>query len=199
MKAIKIGAVIFCCAGVMWSEPVVLQEGAAFHKMKIDPNASKDDPACMQCHVHTMKTDPASDPARWSKPREIDVAIADMDESGGKADPFSIGCLSCHDGNIGSVVMNAPISPCGLKSKAPVTDKGKNHPVFMPYDGSRKELHPPHSVLKGEWEGAKRVNDLLRDEKVVCMSCHVPHHSSESGYLRTSQKNSALCIGCHNK
>ena len=63
MKAIKIGTVIFCCAGVMWSEPVVLQEGVAFHKMKIDPNASKDDPACMQCHVHTMKSDPASDPA----------------------------------------------------------------------------------------------------------------------------------------
>lgn len=199
----KIGvgiALSFCCVGIVLSAPIAVQDASAFHKLNAELNTSVDNPVCMQCHIQEMKTTDVSGLTAWEKPRKIDIPIANIDESGGKADSFSTACLSCHDGNIGSMVMNAPLSPCGLKSKMPVSDKGANHPVFIPYSKAVEgELHPRHSPLKGEWVKAKEVNDLLRDDKVVCVSCHVPHHSSDSGYLRTSQKNSALCLGCHNK
>lgn len=200
MEIVRTLMLVSCCAAMVSAGPTVLHDASLFHKLNADLNASADNPICMQCHIQEMKIDEKSGLTPWAKPRKIDIPIANIDESGGKADSFSTACLSCHDGNIGSMVANAPLSPCGLKSKMPVSDKGANHPVFIPYSKAVEgELHPRHSPLKGEWVKAKEVNDLLRDDKVVCISCHVPHHSSDSGYLRTSQKNSALCLGCHNK
>lgn len=104
----------------------------------------------------------------------------------------------CHDGSEASLVLNAPISPCGIKGVVSIGMDGGNHPVFMEYV-QKKDLHRLSSTLKGDWKDANQVSDLLRDGKIVCISCHIPHHNKESGFLRTSKKDSRLCLGCHNK
>lgn len=168
-----------------------------FHKIDADLlKKDKKSDSCINCHILDNMTE-AND--GWLRPKKsIRGEIINIDDSKGEPDSFSKACLMCHDGNMASLVLNAPISPCGLKSLVPVGPNGANHPVFMQYP-HKPDLQNQSSALNGNWNDASKVSDLLRDEKLVCISCHIPHHSKERGFLRISMRGSALCMGCHIK
>ncbi len=173
-----------------------IEEASKFHKMDIKTDKSKKELACVFCHI---VDDIENTSSNWlNQKQSIEANIDNYDSSNGEPDSFSKACLICHDGNMASMVLNAPISPCGIKSTAPVSSNGANHPVFMVYN-DRKDFKNSSSNLNGIWSEATQVSDLLRNQKIVCISCHIPHHTKESGYLRTSMKNSQLCMGCHKK
>ena len=138
----------------------------------------------------------------------------------------SLACLSCHDGvsAIDSIV-NAPGSGLnsitgtqkldGTGGYTLVNDNAiigttlvNDHPVSIDYTDGRaslKDSTEAGTVLVG-WVGATDVEDLLRDGKVECGSCHDPHNGyapdqngTQVNYLRYTNANSALCLGCHDK
>ena len=174
-----------------------VESTSEFHKLDADIlKKEKKSATCIHCHLLDDKNNPN---VKWLYPQEnIPGKIINIETDNGEPDSFSKACLMCHDGNEASLVLNAPLSPCGLKNLAPISPNGANHPVFMEYT-DKESLHSHSSVLSGDWNDANQVSDLLRDEKVVCISCHLPHHSKERGYLRTSMRGSKLCMGCHDK
>ncbi len=140
----------------------------------------------------------------------------------------SLACLSCHDG-VSAVdsILNAPGSGMNTiagtvlltdinTSSASVigADLTNDHPVSIQYLGtgladSPASLRDPSTTLTG-WVGATTIADLLRPDptgttrdRVECGSCHDPHNgngtATQVNYLRVSNADSALCIGCHDK
>lgn len=147
----------------------------------------------------------------------------------------SLACLSCHDGvsSIDSIV-NAPGSGLnavagtknivsGLTVKyggniggAPgVATTGNpilsnDHPVSIVYTEGKAGLRPTATVLATvtttAWLGATSIENLLRNTRVECGSCHDPHNggstqgtATEVNFLRHTNQASKLCLGCHNK
>ena len=140
----------------------------------------------------------------------------------------SLACLSCHDGvSAMDSVINAPGSgrynPAGtpIGGYAPgvvanmVTaeeravgfrsatsgsfgDMRNDHPISIQYIEGRASLKPKNTPLTN-WLGASTINDVLRNGKVQCSSCHDPHDNTNQLYKRASNAGSALCLSCHNK
>lgn len=196
--------IIFATFMLFYSQVIIadtqnfVEINAQFHKLSTDDinNKNKIDSLCINCHLLEDNNDSAT---KWLRPQEtINTTIKNIEDKNGDPDSFSKACLSCHDGSQASLVLNAPLSPCGLKNLAPISPNGANHPVFMEYE-NKQGLHPQPSILQGDWKDAQKVSDLLRDEKMVCISCHTPHHSKSTRYLKASMRGSRLCMGCHNK
>ena len=146
------------------------------------------DPLCNKCHTVLFKDDKA-------------ILAQNIKPNIENYDSLTLSCIGCHDGN---TAKNAPISilnACSSKSAARniCYDVIKNHPILIRYPYEKKEFRSLQDILPGKWNGAIIVNDLLRDGKIVCISCHIPHHTRETGYLRTLNNGSSLCLGCHKK
>jgi len=131
----------------------------------------------------------------------------------------ALACLSCHDGvSAMNSVINAPgsgrISSTGVligsnpPSPEPMTnlvkamgyngDMTDDHPISIVYNEGRAGLRPKTTPLV-DFFGATTVGNLLRNGKVQCVSCHDPHGTGWSMYLRNGNTGSTLCLGCHNK
>ena len=102
-------------------------------------------------------------------------------------------------------------------------DLRKTHPISIPYNGTdgatnAAEVGSPASlrpktadlatVSGSAWIGAETIQDLLRggSDNIECASCHDPHNggntqgtATEVNFLRHSNTNSNLCLGCHDK
>ncbi len=96
-------------------------------------------------------------------------------------------------------------------------DMSNDHPVSVKYMGDGTSTSPASLRAKtanlaaasgSDWKGATTIQDLLRgpNEQVECSSCHDPHNGyatqgtdPEVNYLRHSNAQSKLCIGCHDK
>ena len=103
----------------------------------------------------------------------------------------------------------------GVATAGTVGDLSNDHPVSIAYAGtgladSPASLRAPGDTLPvgtgGAWIGGTVVGDLLRNGNVECSSCHDPHNGgkiqgtdTEVNYLRHTNTNSELCLGCHNK
>ena len=111
-------------------------------------------------------------------------------------------------GNIGQVP--------GTATTGTVVDLSNDHPVSIEYLGTGTATSPASlratsftltSYGDGvAWKGATTISDLLRNGNVECGSCHDPHNGgnvqgtdTEVNFLRHSNTNSNLCIGCHEK
>jgi len=131
----------------------------------------------------------------------------------------ALACLSCHDGvSAMNSVINAPGSgkisstgtyigtnppsakPMGLVIQAVGFggDMTDDHPISILYNEGRAGLRPTTTPLV-DFFGASTVGNLLRNGKVQCVSCHDPHGTGWSMYLRNGNTGSTLCLGCHNK
>lgn len=93
-------------------------------------------------------------------------------------------------------------------------DLTNDHPVSIVYTPGKAGLRPVATVLttlgdNSAWLGATTVEDLLRgvgNDQVECGSCHDPHNGgktqgtdTEVNFLRHTNQNSYLCLGCHDK
>ncbi len=132
----------------------------------------------------------------------------------------SLACLSCHDGvSAMNSVVNAPGSggynatgtfigtvnntPRDMPNAEEIAvglfgDLTNDHPVSITYVEGVAGLRAKTTPLTG-WQGASTINDLLRNGKVQCVSCHDPHFPNNGRYLRYSNNGSGLCKACHDK
>lgn len=129
----------------------------------------------------------------------------------GEPDGGSKLCLSCHDGTVaidnyggetaGTIMIGAysgtsPYSNIG-------SDINDDHPISFVYDATLATtdgtLFDPTSQSSGV--GAGTVDeDLLRNHKLECSSCHDAHDTAGNDYMLVkANTTSALCLTCHNK
>lgn len=93
-------------------------------------------------------------------------------------------------------------------------DLTNDHPVSIVYTENTAGLRLKTTVLtslgdNAAWLGAATIGDLLRgagSDQVECGSCHDPHNGgktqgvdTEVNFLRHTNTNSYLCLGCHDK
>lgn len=148
---------------------------------------------CMWCHTQNIDISFVDVEYKWDPEKTVEKfpvygqtkkgpVLKDISSS-------SMVCLSCHDG------ANAPNITFG---KSGVGTSVHSHPVFNIYKQDAKYLKPFNSPLIG-WEGRKHfVYDLIKEYngRIQCASCHDPH-SPNPLFLRTRNKGSRLCRGCH--
>ena len=163
----------------------VMAQTSNFHQL----DTTKVSDECFRCHITEVQSDPSS--SNWITPKmSIDGTVNNLYDKLGTPDSFSKSCLLCHDGSD----PDAPLSPCGITTNI----TGRTHPIFVAYP-KKQDFHDPSFILGDVWRDATTVGDLLRDNKVVCVSCHTSHNSESERYLRTYNTSSILCLGCHNK
>ncbi|MDQ1340133.1 MAG: Paired 1 protein [Campylobacterota bacterium] len=113
------------------------------------------------------------------------------------------GLASTYGGNIGGAPGVATVGNPNLSN---------DHPVSIVYTEGRAGLRLKNVSLAtlGDtvaWVGATTIQSLLRtDDKIECGSCHDPHNggkvqgtATEVNFLRHTNTNSYLCLGCHDK
>ncbi len=131
----------------------------------------------------------------------------------------TLACLSCHDGvSAMNSVINAPgsgrinsvdgiiigeLDPKPIRADIAVTvgkdgNLADDHPVSITYVEGAASLKDKTTTLTG-WYRATKIQDLLRNDKVECVSCHDPHGTPYGLYTRQSRSGSQLCLGCHDK
>lgn len=148
----------------------------------------------------------------------------------------SMACLSCHDGVNGinslinqagqggydaagtNVAFNtvAAGTPLALLAQdlGSYTNIGRDltndHPISVVYNQSSTAITPVFrlrnvTTTPANW-GTMRILDVLRNDRVECVSCHEPHlaygdtlFSATAGtmFLRVNNTGSQLCLGCH--
>jgi predicted CXXCH cytochrome family protein len=122
----------------------------------------------------------------------------------------SLLCLSCHDGTI--AVNEYGANPQDTKSKSSggnaIADQYKigkdgylanHHPIGFDYDAvatADAEIKPSSTTI-----GNFTISQLLYGGKMECATCHAVHNKNNSGekLLYVTDKNSGLCLTCHDK
>jgi len=139
--------------------------------------------------------------------------------------PYSLACLSCHDGVNITGAMNSKhdlvVGPGGSSpdqtswpdcarchpeywTGGPAitwigTDLRNDHPISMTYPTPAQDpdFVTPPDMVKG-W-GTQAGDIKLFDGKVECPSCHNVHNPTIRPFLRKSNAADALCKTCHVK
>ncbi len=136
----------------------------------------------------------------WSS--TIDMTVAATPQG------VSLACLSCHDGTIGlDVVINRPNADTSLAGSGNTmpgnagqffanlgTDLRNDHPVSVTYSTA---ADPAFNAPDAQG----RINGELPlySSRVECGTCHNPHNTSFTPFLRKSNSSSNLCRTCHIK
>jgi len=136
----------------------------------------------------------------WSS--TIDMTVAATPQG------VSLACLSCHDGTIGlDVIINRPnadtsLVPSGVTMPANAgqffanlgTDLRNDHPISVTYDNVADPAFNAPDVNN-------RINGQLPlySGRVECGTCHNPHNTTNTPFLRVNNATSTLCRTCHIK
>jgi len=163
--------------------------------------ATSEQEVCIFCHApHNAARTPL-----WNKPNSFATYTLYTSPTKnaiiGQPDGNSIYCLSCHDGTIAlgtvsnkSTQINFGAITTLVGSGNLGTDLSNDHPISFIYDAAivstNGQLVQPSLLGLG---------NLLENGKVQCTSCHDPHSSSYTSFLKVTSQNSALCITCHSK
>lgn len=121
----------------------------------------------------------------------------------------SLACLSCHDGSIGlDVIINRPNADTSLAPSGTVmpvnagqffanlgTDLRNDHPISVTYD------NVADPAFNNTTDAGTKIGGLLPlySGRVECGTCHNPHNTTFTPFLRKSNGNSGLCTTCHIK
>ena len=159
---------------------------------------------CKFCHAPHVGKPRAS---LWNKKNSgvlyMPYTSSTMKSLPGQPNGSSLLCLSCHDGTIalGSVVNNdedipliggVSVMPQGKANLG--TDLSDDHPVSIIYDMSLSSLNN-ELVDPATLTGPVRLeNDALQ-----CTACHNPHKDLNGDFLTETNRESALCLNCHQK
>jgi predicted CXXCH cytochrome family protein len=138
----------------------------------------------------------------------LDMTVA------GSPDPFSMVCLSCHDGvtALDAMVSNNGYGSVSAGSNNLVTwgsvdaDLTDDHPISIEYDiakdgdffddGNDGDIGGL-PLFAGLAAGTGTVGDA---DQVECATCHDVHdQDTYFPFLRMSNAASALCLTCHDK
>lgn len=122
----------------------------------------------------------------------------------------SMACLSCHDG-ISAINIPVNLGRGGREDSHSLQQVGNlsmalqqpsnsktNHPISIQYEVGKAGLKSLDTSLYG-WTNAKNIENLLRDSRIECSSCHDPHEGTNARFLRIRNNSSTLCFGCHEK
>lgn len=138
--------------------------------------------------------------AAWSS--TINMTVASSPQG------VSLACLSCHDGTIGlDVIVNRPNADTALAPSGSVmpgnagqffanlgTDLRNDHPISVTYSvASDPAFNAP--------DAGNRINGELPlySGRVECGTCHNPHNTTYTPFLRKANSSSSLCRTCHIK
>ncbi len=120
----------------------------------------------------------------------------------------SLACLSCHDGTVGlDVIINRPNADTTLAGSGNTmpgnagqffanlgTDLQNDHPVSITYDNLADPAFNPTT------SGGTKIGVLpLYTGRVECGTCHNPHNTTNTPFLRIANSSSNLCKTCHIK
>ncbi len=164
---------------------------------------------CNPCHVYGSKTDTSSTGFLLSYESDSITSTDSTYISG-----ISKLCYTCHDGIAATISHSNELSQLKLKGGHSITNA---HPVSVFYPTKTRgniKLHNPNTTLSGL--GGTIAEDMLKNGRVECTSCHDPHFSmqttpcsscptinsnqyadSESISLLKTIKNGILCLTCH--
>lgn len=118
-------------------------------------------------------------------------------------------CLSCHDGSVGTSLVNPPnaftVSDPGtaMDTQAVILDASglsNDHPIGFSFS----EVSGDNEIYtKGVIEGKTGMTGALSfgdGDDFWCSSCHDVHGvPTVTSFLRANNTGSALCLACHNK
>ncbi|BCB96640.1 hypothetical protein JZK55_15620 [Dissulfurispira thermophila] len=160
---------------------------------------------CIWCH--TPHTEPISVQA-WNKEAKSAIYLtygSSMAGANEEMTPNTLSkvCLSCHDGiqaynlnidektwqksNLTQLQINQATNEIGSMRN--------HHIVSVTYNENSRHLRPRNASLSG-WRGALIVNDLIKNGRIECSSCHDPHVSDNQFFLRHNDRGK-FCYGCH--
>ena len=127
----------------------------------------------------------------------------------------SLLCLSCHDGSVAVNSYGNASQPLSSQSGggSPVgaqytigqsNNLGNHHPIGFDYDAVQLVDTEIRSADVASMGGAGHVRDHLfgpGNTKMECATCHSVHNKGNSGetLLWRSDRNSQLCLTCHDK
>jgi predicted CXXCH cytochrome family protein len=112
----------------------------------------------------------------------------------------SLMCLSCHDGAIGFDALNGLIrtEAQGVELTYPggppviEEDVCESHPVGINIPSGDGNYRSIADIVNAGF--------ILFDSKIECATCHDTHNKMGfEDFLRLSQQDSMLCLGCHNR
>lgn len=162
--------------------------------------------ACIVCHSPHSPPAGSGNTLLWN--RRLSNAVYTVYRSDslhatpGAPEGSSKLCLSCHDGTVAVDSFGDQAGSTFITGKARLgTDLSSSHPIAFLYDsalaGKVKTLHDPAAAPSGL--GGTIAQDMLRDGKVECVSCHDVHNRYNQPHLLIkSNRRSALCFTCHN-
>jgi hypothetical protein len=173
---------------------------------KAQPNALSNGPdgislACLSCHDGTVAID-----AVVNKPKFHDWSDSGthyrLDAEG------SIGsdtCGKCHNRTSGAYGGIGGAHDATIRYLT--RDLRDDHPISMPFPTYAQDPGFNQPMLVKSDGGREFPNGVqtFEGDKVQCASCHDPHNPDESNtegrdpFLRGSNRNSALCLTCHQK
>jgi hypothetical protein len=157
--------------------------------------------ACLSCHDGTVAVDAIVNKPQFHEWTDAGTHYR-MSADG------SIGsdtCGKCHNRSAGAYGGIGGAHDATIRYLS--TDLRDDHPISMPfptYDQDPGFNQPMLAKGDGGREFPNGVQTFAGD-KVQCASCHDPHNPDEQNvegrdpFLRASNRNSALCLTCHQK
>lgn len=177
------------------------------------------DRICIACHTPHNADTTVTDAPLWN--HEVTTATYTLYCGTGTLDATDLGqpggssklCLSCHDGTVALDSFGGSIGTTYLPGTADsMLDIGleDDHPISFTYDTTlvitdgNLETPTESSPGSGKYEVIGVTNATgfslpLFNSKLQCATCHSPHDSAYTPFLRGSNAGSALCLTCHLK
>lgn len=138
-------------------------------------------------------------------------------QSGNTYNAGTSACMSCHDGALDTVLLNAPGSGGANVGAQYDSSAWYNKSLTSLVEGDNgggtyKASSHPINVFQGavDFKSGPEVDDLQvgyvggagsngAGGKVECISCHEPHRTTYGPFLRSTNQASQICTTCHDK
>ena len=176
------------------------------HNFTVDNLENNSDEACIFCHTpETTSSWNGGSNLMWNNnTTDITFKVYGLESIAAKnRQNSSLTCLGCHDGVIGPDMGNnfsiLRASHTGSFQNGILGNgESKGHPVSVKYIEGKAGLISKNTQIFG-FTNASKINDLLKDGRVECVSCHNPHETRWGKYLRHRNSKSEICVTCHKK